>query len=65
MATRSNPNINVASIPTPPERPYETFDTNRTPYLPKFTAVRLADKVHPDPCGGGDLPEPGRSFDVV
>lgn len=30
MATRSNPNINVASIPTPPERPYETFDTNRT-----------------------------------
>lgn len=29
-------------------------------------SVRLADKVvHPDPCGGGDLPEPGRSFDVV
>lgn len=28
-------------------------------------AFRLADKVRPDPCGGGDLPEPGRSFDVV
>ena len=42
-----------------------TFDNDRTAYLPKSTAVRLADKVHPDPCGGGDLPEPGRSFDVV
>lgn len=30
MATRQNPNMNVAGIPSPTDRPYETFDTNRT-----------------------------------